>query len=179
MDQGGDGLGRRSGGRARTGKRCYLAAMTRVGLATIAREWARIGCVGFGGPPAHIALLRKLCVEQRGWLSAAEFEDGIAVTNLLPGPASTQLAIFSAWRLAGPAGALVGGACFIVPGLIVILGLAELFLAEHPPLWVAGAAAGAGSAVPAVAIAAAGGLIPASWQRAAPRTDVAGDVPGR
>ena len=153
--------------------------MPRVGLATVAREWARIGCVGFGGPPAHIALLRKLCVEQRGWLSAAEFEDGIAVTNLLPGPASTQMAILCAWRLAGPAGALVGGACFIVPGLIVILGLAQLFLADHPPLWVAGAAAGAGSAVPAVAIAAAVGLIPASWQRAAPTTDVPGDVPGR
>jgi len=158
------------------GRHCYLAAMPRVGLATVAREWARIGCVGFGGPPAHIALLRKLCVEQRGWLSAAEFEDGIAVTNLLPGPASTQLAIFCAWRLAGPAGALVGGACFIVPGLIVILGLAQLFLADHPPLWVAGAAAGAGSAVPAVAIAAAVGLIPASWQRAEASTDGASDA---
>ncbi|HYS31008.1 MAG TPA: chromate efflux transporter [Streptosporangiaceae bacterium] len=142
--------------------------MTRVGLATIAREWGRIGCIGFGGPPAHIALLRRLCVEQRGWLSADEFEDGIAVTNLLPGPASTQLAIFCAWRLAGPAGALVGGACFIVPGLVVILGLAALFLAAHPPLWVAGAAAGAGAAVPAVAVAAAVGLMPASWRRAGP-----------
>jgi len=140
--------------------------MPRVGLATVAREWARIGCIGFGGPPAHIALLRKLCVQQRGWLSAAEFEDGIAVTNLLPGPASTQLAIFCAWRLAGPAGALVGGACFILPGLVVILGLAELFLAAHPPVWVSGAAAGAGAAVPAAAVAAAVGLIPASWRRA-------------
>ena len=140
----------------------------RVGLGTIAREWGRIGCIGFGGPPAHIALLRKLCVEQRGWLSAAEFEDGIAVSNLMPGPASTQLAIFCAWRLAGPAGALLGGACFIVPGLIVILGLSALFLAAHPPLPVAGAAAGAGAAVPAVAAAAAIALIPASWRRAAP-----------
>jgi chromate transporter len=143
------------------------SARAPVGLATIAREWTRIGCIGFGGPPAHIALLRKLCVEQRGWLSAAEFEDGIAVTNLLPGPASTQLAIFCAWRLAGPVGALVGGAGFILPGLLVILGLANLVLAEHPPLWVAGAAAGAGAAVPAVAVAAAIGLIPASWRRAA------------
>src|SRR5262245_66439539 len=75
-----------------------------VGLGTVAREWLRIGCIGFGGPPAHIALLRKLCVEQRGWLSAEEFEDGVAATNLLPGPASTQLAMFCAWRLAGPAG---------------------------------------------------------------------------
>jgi chromate transporter len=137
-----------------------------VSLATIAREWARIGIIGFGGPPAHITLLRKLCVEDRGWLSAGEFEDGIATTNLLPGPASTQLAIFCAWRLRGPAGALLGGACFIVPGLIVILGLAALFLARDLPPWVLGAAAGAGAAVPAVAVSAAFGLLPASWKRA-------------
>jgi chromate transporter len=136
-----------------------------VSLATIAREWGRIGCIGFGGPPAHIALLRALCVERRGWLSAAEFEDGIAATSILPGPASTQLAIFCAWRLRGPVGALVGGACFIVPGLIVILALSALFLAARPPLWVRGAAAGAGAAVPAVAVAAAIGLAPASWRR--------------
>jgi chromate transporter len=136
-----------------------------VTLATIAREWGRIGCIGFGGPPAHIALLRELCVDRRGWLSAAEFEDGIAATSILPGPASTQLAIFCAWRLRGPAGALVGGACFIVPGLIVILGLSALFLAARPPLWVRGAAAGAGAAVPAVAVAAAIALVPASLRR--------------
>jgi chromate transporter len=135
-------------------------------LRTIAREWTRIGCLGFGGPPAHIALLRKLCVTQRGWLSAEEFEDGVATTNLLPGPASTQLAIYCAWRLAGPLGAIVGGFCFIVPGLIVILALAALFLENHPPLWVAGAAAGAGAAVPAVALQAALSLAPASWRRA-------------
>jgi chromate transporter len=140
-------------------------ATERVRLAVVAREWARIGCIGFGGPPAHIALLRELCVERRRWLSAREFEDGIAATNLLPGPASTQLAIYCAWRLRGRLGAVVGGSCFILPGLIVILGLAVLFLGPHPPRWVEGAAAGAGAAVPAVAVAAAIALIPASWRR--------------
>lgn len=138
----------------------------RLPLAVIAREWGRIGCLGFGGPPAHIALLRKLCVQDRGWLPEQEFEDGIAAVNLLPGPASTQLAIYCAWRLRGAAGALVGGACFIVPGLIVILGLAALFLSERPPGWVSGAALGAGAAVPAVAVTASVTLIPASWRRA-------------
>jgi chromate transporter len=141
------------------------AAPSQVSLLTIAREWGRIGCIGFGGPPAHIALLRTLCVDRRGWISAREFEDGVAATNMLPGPASTQLAIFCAWRLRGPRGALVGGACFIVPGLIVILALSALFLAAHPPLWVSGAADGADSAVPAVALGAAVGLVPASWRR--------------
>jgi chromate transporter len=136
-----------------------------VPLSTIVREWSRIGALGFGGPPAHIALLRRLCVEDRGWLSAHEFEDAISSVNLLPGPASTQLAIFCAWRLRGRRGALVGGLCFIVPGLVIILALSALFLAAHPPLWVEGAAAGAGAAVPAVALNAAIGLIPASWRR--------------
>jgi chromate transporter len=143
----------------------------RVSLAVIAREWGRIGCIGFGGPPAHIALLRKLCVQDRGWLAGSEFEDGVSVCNLLPGPASTQLAIYCAWRLRGTAGALVAGFCFIFPGLVVILALATLFLAERPPGWVSGAALGADAAVPAVALAAAITLIPASWQRAGRRRE--------
>ena len=141
-----------------------------VPLWMIAGEWSRIGVTGFGGPPAHIRLLRQLCVERNEWLSAEEFEDGIAATSLLPGPASTQLAIFCAWRLAGPLGAVVGGACFIIPGLIIILALSVLFLAHSPPAWVRGAAAGAGAAVPAVAVGAAISLVPASWQRAGQAT---------
>jgi chromate transporter len=136
------------------------------GLGVIAREWGRIGCVGFGGPPAHIALLRELCTRRYSWLSATEFEDGIAATNLLPGPASTQLAIFCAWRVRGVAGALVGGVCFIVPGLILILALASVFLGS-PPAWVRGAGAGAGSAVAAVAVQAGVTLIGPSRSRAA------------
>lgn len=135
-------------------------------LITVAREWGRIGCIGFGGPPAHIALLRDLCVRRRRWLDAAEFEDGVAATNLLPGPASTQLAIYCAWRLRGVRGAVIGGLAFIVPGLVVILALAALFLVHHPPLVVQGAAAGAGAAVAAVAVRAAAELVPGSRARA-------------
>jgi chromate transporter len=135
------------------------SAVPQVALATVLREWGRIGCIGFGGPPAHIRLLRQLCVERKGWLDAREFEDAIAVCNLMPGPASTQLAIFCAWRLRGRAGALIGGAAFIVPGLIVILALSVLFVAGSPPLWVLGAGAGAGAAVPAVAVQAGWSLL--------------------
>jgi chromate transporter len=100
------------------------------------------------------------------WLEPREFEDGIAATNLLPGPASTQLAIYSAWRLRGPAGAVVGGLCFIVPGLVIILALAALFLGS-PPLWVRGAGAGAGAAVAAVAVHAGARLLGPAWIRVA------------
>jgi len=137
-----------------------------VDLGTVLKEWGRIGCIGFGGPPAHIALLRKLCVDDRKWLSPQEFEDAIAACNLLPGPASTQLAIFCAWRVRGRVGALVGGAAFIVPGLIVILALAALFLQGDPPTAVKAAGAGAGAAVAAVAVQAGSSLMPAGWKRA-------------
>ena len=130
------------------------------------REWGRIGCTGFGGPPAHIALLRRLCVDRRGWLDDREFEDAIAVCNLLPGPASTQLAIFCAWRVRGRLGALAGGArvhrprpgpdpCPVrpVPG-------------RNPARRGCGAGAGAGAAVAAVAVQ-AWSLTGPSWKRAA------------
>ena len=138
-------------------------------LGTVLREWGRIGVTGFGGPPTHIALLRKLCVDRRGWLDAAEFEDAIAACNLLPGPASTELAIFCAWRVRGRPGAVVGGLAFIVPGLILILLLSALFLAGSPPLWVRGAGAGAGAAVAAVAAQAGWTLLVPSWKRASGR----------
>jgi chromate transporter len=135
------------------------------GLRTVLVEWGRIGCIGFGGPPSHIALLRQLCVERRKWMDDEEFEDAVAACNLLPGPASTQLAIFCAWRVRGRAGAVVGGLAFILPGLVLILGLARLFLSGSAPTLVKAAGAGAGAAVAAVALQAAGSLAPASWRR--------------
>jgi chromate transporter len=115
-------------------------------------------------------LLRQLCVEQRGWIAPAEFEDAIASCNLLPGPSSTQLAIYCAWRLRGRTGALVGGVAFILPGLVLILALAALFLTGAPPRWLLAAAAGAGAGVAAVAVQAGLSLIPASWSRRAHST---------
>ena len=123
--------------------------------ATVAREWARIGLTGFGGPPAHIALLRRLVVERRGWMGPRAFEDANAACSLLPGPASTQLAIFCAYRVAGPPGAVIGGLGFVVPAVALILSLSVMFLGQAPPLWVRGAGAGAGAAVAAVAVRAA------------------------
>jgi chromate transporter len=137
----------------------------RAGLGTVLAQWGRIGCIGFGGPPAHIALLRELCVDDRRWLDPREFEDAVAACNLLPGPSSTQLAIYCAWRVRGRPGALVGGAAFILPGLVAILALAAVFLGD-PPTWVRAAGAGAGAAVAAIAVQAGWSLMPPGWQRA-------------
>jgi chromate transporter len=134
-------------------------------LATVAGEWTRIGVTGFGGPPAHIALLRQLVVERKHWMEAQEFEDANAACGLLPGPASTQLAIFSAYRVSGPLGAIVGGLGFIVPAVALVLLLSLVFLGHSPPTWIRGAGAGAGAAVAAVAVHAARDLIGPSFAR--------------
>ena len=140
-----------------------------VPLRTIALNWTRIGLIGFGGPPTHIALLRRLVVDERRWVDQREFEDALAACNLLPGPASTQLAIFLARRVAGPGGAIVGGLGFIVPAVVLIILLSIVFLGESPPVWVRGLGAGAGAAVAAVAVRAGASLAGPSLDRAAQR----------
>jgi chromate transporter len=120
----------------------------------VLREWGRLGLIGFGGPPAHVALLRDLVVERRRWLDAREFEDANAACQLLPGPASTQLAIYCALRAGGLAGAILGGLAFVAPGLLMVLAIAAVALGDAPPDWIVGVGAGAGAAVVAVVVAA-------------------------
>jgi chromate transporter len=141
-------------------------ARGRSDLATVAREWTRIGITGFGGPPAHISLLRKLVVGREGWMDAHTFEDANAACSLLPGPSSTQLAIFCAYRVAGWPGAIVGGLGFVVPAVVMILALSVVFLSGAPPLWIRAAGAGAGAAVAAVAVRAGLDLVRPSLERA-------------
>ncbi|MGC1815945.1 MAG: chromate transporter, partial [Solirubrobacterales bacterium] len=102
-------------------------------LGVIAREWLRIGLIGFGGPPAHISLLRELVVRKQGWMDARAFEDANAACSLLPGPSSTQLSIFCAYRVGGPWGAVIGGLGFVVPAVVMVLALSLLFLSSSPP----------------------------------------------
>jgi chromate transporter len=141
------------------------AGGTAASMGKIAKEWTRIGLTGFGGPPAHIALLRHLVVDREGWIDAREFQDANAASGLLPGPASTQLAIFCAYRVGGIRGAIIGGLGFVAPAVVLILALSVLFLAQAPPIWVRGAGAGAGAAVPAVAVLAARALLGPSFAR--------------
>jgi chromate transporter len=142
------------------------SAQVKAPLRVVAREWTRIGLTGFGGPPAHIALLRRLVVARHGWMDARAFEDANAACGLLPGPASTQLAIFCAYRVAGPWGAIVGGLGFVVPAVVLVIALSVLFLARTSTRWVIGAGAGAGAAVAPVAVDAALRLLVPSFARA-------------
>ncbi len=139
---------------------------------TVLREWGRIGALGFGGPPAHVALLREAVVERRGWLQSREFEDAFAACQLLPGPASTQLSIYCARRVAGTAGAFVGGLAFILPGLVLTLAIAAVALQDEPPDWVSAFGAGAAAAVVAVVAQAGLALVRSSYR--GPRSVVYG-----
>ena len=91
------------------------------------RAYLRIGVLGFGGPQAHIAMLRDEIVDSRGWVDAEQFEEGLGLCEALPGPASSQMAIYLGWIQHGWRGGLISGICFLWPGLVIVLGLSEIW----------------------------------------------------
>lgn len=92
-------------------------------LGELGRLFLKLGCIGFGGPPAHMALMAEAVVERRQWLSPAEFAEGMAICEILPGPASTQLGIYIGYRRGGLAGTLLAGICFIAPAFVLVVAL--------------------------------------------------------
>ncbi len=88
----------------------------------------RLGLTAFGGPAAHIAMMEQEVVRRRAWLTREEFLDLLGAVNLIPGPSSTELAIFIGYRRAGWAGLLLGGACFILPAALIVLGCAWAYV---------------------------------------------------
>jgi chromate transporter len=88
----------------------------------------RLGFTAFGGPAAHIAMMREEVVRKRQWVSAERFVDLIGITNLIPGPSSTELAIYLGYLRAGWAGLLVAGVCFIGPAMLIVLALAWAYV---------------------------------------------------
>jgi chromate transporter len=102
-------------------------APARRGLAEVARVFLKLGTIGFGGPAAHVALMRDEFVRRRGWVDDRQFLDLLAAANLAPGPTSTELAIHLGARRAGWRGLLVAGGCFIVPAFVIVLGFAWLY----------------------------------------------------
>jgi chromate transporter len=93
-------------------------------LAEIAKEFLRLGFVAYGGPAAHIAMMEERFVRRRSWLSRERFLDLLGAVNLLPGPSSTELAIYLGEVRGGLAGLLVAGACFILPAAVLVVALA-------------------------------------------------------
>ena len=97
-------------------------------LAVATREWARIGVLSFGGPAAQIALMHRIVVDERRWLTERQFLDALSFCMLLPGPEAMQLATYAGWRLHGVLGGLIAGLLFVLPGALVVLALAALYI---------------------------------------------------
>ena len=97
-------------------------------LAEVAREFLRLGFIAYGGPAAHVAMMEEQFVRRRGWLTRERFLDLLGAVNLLPGPSSTELAIYLGEIRAGLAGLIVAGSCFILPAAILVTGLAWAYL---------------------------------------------------
>lgn len=102
----------------------------RVPYAELARLFARLSAVAFGGPIAHLALIEDEVVTRRKWITREHFLDVVAATNLIPGPNSTETMIHIGYTMRGIPGALVAGFCFITPAFLITLALAVLYVSS-------------------------------------------------
>lgn len=90
-------------------------------------QWARIGLLSFGGPAAQIALMHRIVVDEKRWLSEKQYLNALSFCMLLPGPEAMQLATYTGWRLHGVRGGLAAGLLFVLPGAVVVLALALIY----------------------------------------------------
>jgi chromate transporter len=87
----------------------------------LASVFLKLGLIGFGGPQAHMAMINDEAVVKRQWLSPEEFSEGLAICEMLPGPASTQLSIYTGYLRGGQLGAIIAGLCFITPAFFIVV----------------------------------------------------------
>jgi chromate transporter len=97
-------------------------------LRQVALLFLKLGTLAFGGPAAHIAMMEDEVVRRRRWLTREAFLDLLAAANLIPGPSSTELAIYIGYRQAGWPGLLAGGVCFILPAALIVTAIAWAYV---------------------------------------------------
>lgn len=125
----------------------------RPSLTELAALFLKLGAIGFGGPQAHLALMDEEVVHKRQWLEPQEFSEGIALCELLPGPASTQMGIYIGYRQAGWLGGLVSGICFIAPAFAIVVALSWVYFRFQAVPSVQDLFLGAAPAVTAIIVA--------------------------
>src|SRR5262252_9500749 len=99
-----------------------------VSLSDLAFAFLKLGTIAFGGPAAHIALMEEEFVRRRGWLTQQEFLDRLGAANLIPGPSSTEMAIFIGHSQRGWPGLIVAGCCFIIPAALLVGTIAAAYV---------------------------------------------------
>lgn len=119
---------------------------------TLFRAFGRIGILSFGGPAAQIALMHRELVEERKWITEAEYLSALSFCMLLPGPEAMQLATWIGWRLRGVPGGILAGLLFVLPGALVVLALSALYAALGSVPLVAALFTGVQAAVVAVVV---------------------------
>ena len=101
---------------------------SRPSLVESAWIWGKVGLLSFGGPTAQIALMHRLIIAERRWLNETQFLNALSFCMLLPGPEAMQLAIYSGWRIHGVLGGLIAGSLFVLPGALIMLCLALIYV---------------------------------------------------
>lgn len=109
-----------------------------------------LGTVGFGGPVALVARMRRELVEERQWITEQEFNDGLALAQLAPGPLAAQLAMYLGWVRGGIRGATLAGLGFVAPSLVTVVALAAVYQRTGGLPWIAAMFYGVGAAVIAI-----------------------------
>src|SRR3954468_23007299 len=93
------------------------------------RVWLRVACLSFGGPAGQIAVMHRILVEEKNWISEGRFLHALNYCMLLPGPEAQQLATYIGWLMHRTAGGLMAGGLFILPGVFAIMGLSLIYVA--------------------------------------------------
>ncbi len=123
-----------------------------VPLRQAVRAWFLISLQTFGGPAGQIAVMQRTLVDERRWIGEKRFLHALNYCMLLPGPEAQQLAIYTGWLLNGGLGGLIAGTLFVLPGLVAMLALSVLYVAQGDTSLVAGLFLGLGPAVLAIVV---------------------------
>jgi chromate transporter len=138
---------------------------TRPSLGPFLLYFLRLGAFGFGGPIALVGYMQRDLVEDRKWISKEDYFEGLAFSQLCPGPLAAQLAKYLGWLHSGTLGATLTGLAFVTPSFLMVLALAALYVHFGQLAWIRGLFYGIGAAVSAVIIRSAWKLIQKTMQR--------------